>query len=197
MFRRFRSLEFLNFILCSRRSEAFSAVGMASLSDISDNISKLIQQHIRASISDLIPRTLQTLTLVNELISKDSLVHANNGGIPEIIMTAPSNGNLNPDAAAIPDGNLNPNLEVTLISGLQPSSAAGRGFTYKQALSPPNEDFRSDMQASRKGEFYFVKIDNSLVQKEIDILKNSLIGRISMAPGDNPYALDDLKCKLE
>lgn len=185
---------------------------MASLSDLSENIGKLIQQHIRAALTDLILRTLQTLMPGTELIPRDSSLQVNNGDTPEKIMADSStkdkdnsgveaNPNPNPflDPIAImnSDGNPNLNLEDHLISNLQPSLAVGRVLTYKQALSPLDADFHSDMQASRKGEYYSVKIDDSLVQKEICHLQYSLIGRVSMAIGDSPYSLDDLKCKLE
>lgn len=53
------------------------------------------------------------------------------------------------------------------------------------------------MIAQRKGDYFSIKIDDNIVQKEVNHLQNTLIGRVSMAPGDNPYSLEELKSKLE
>lgn len=52
------------------------------------------------------------------------------------------------------------------------------------------------MKAQRKGAFLSVRVDDELVRQEVSHLQNSLIGRLSLASGDTPYALDALVAKL-
>lgn len=48
------------------------------------------------------------------------------------------------------------------------------------------------MKAQRKGDYLSIKIDDELVQREVDHLKDSLIGKITLAFGDSPYLLEEL-----
>lgn len=52
------------------------------------------------------------------------------------------------------------------------------------------------MFAQRKGEYISVKIDDALVNQEVNNLKHSLIGKLSLAPGDKPYSVSELVSKL-
>lgn len=52
------------------------------------------------------------------------------------------------------------------------------------------------MVATRKGDYLSVKIDDSLVQEGVAKLKNSLIGKLTLASGDSPYSLENLENKL-
>lgn len=74
-----------------------------------------------------------------------------------------------------------------------------RGVTYRQTLilDKAVNDTHPNMMAQRKEDFFSVQIDEDLVQQEIQELQNILIGRVSMAPGESPYSLEDLKMKLE
>lgn len=47
-----------------------------------------------------------------------------------------------------------------------------------------------------KGEFLSVKVDDALVKYGISELAHSLIGKLSLAPGDSPYPLDSLYSRL-
>lgn len=51
------------------------------------------------------------------------------------------------------------------------------------------------MIAKRKGEYFSIKINDKLVKKKMTNLQDSLIGKLSLASGDSPYSLDDLKLK--
>lgn len=50
----------------------------------------------------------------------------------------------------------------------------------------------SAMISQRKGEF----LDDALVKYVVSELAHSLIGKLSLAPGDSPYSLDTLHAKL-
>ncbi|KAL8477324.1 hypothetical protein ACS0TY_029575 [Phlomoides rotata] len=53
------------------------------------------------------------------------------------------------------------------------------------------------MVATSKGEFLSVTLDNLLVKRGVEELQNSLIARLILAKGDEPYPLEDLNRKLE
>lgn len=53
------------------------------------------------------------------------------------------------------------------------------------------------MVAQRKGDYFSVTIDDELIQQEVNLLQNTLIGRISMASRDSPYTIEELRLKLE
>ncbi|KAL8542608.1 hypothetical protein ACS0TY_003478 [Phlomoides rotata] len=54
-----------------------------------------------------------------------------------------------------------------------------------------------EMVATRKGEFLSVTLDATLVKRGVEELQNSLIARLIMARGEEPYSLEDLSRKLE
>lgn len=71
--------------------------------------------------------------------------------------------------------------------------------SYSHVVAPPVSD-RADqlgMVAQRKGEYISIKIDDSLMQEGVSKLQNTLIGKVSLATGDKPYTLEDLKSKLD
>ncbi|KAL8509367.1 hypothetical protein ACS0TY_016537 [Phlomoides rotata] len=53
------------------------------------------------------------------------------------------------------------------------------------------------MVATRKGEFLSVTLDDLLVQRGVEKLQNSLIARLILAKGEEPYPLETLTWKLE
>lgn len=72
--------------------------------------------------------------------------------------------------------------------------------SYCQILSPTLKATAqlecTDMVAQRKGEFLSVKVDDALVKNGVSELAHSLIDKLSLAPGDFPYTLDNLSSKL-
>lgn len=72
--------------------------------------------------------------------------------------------------------------------------------SYRQILSLYSKENdmveTSEMVAQRKCEFLSVKIDDALVKYGVSELMHSLIGKLSLAPGDLPYTLDNLYSKL-
>lgn len=48
-----------------------------------------------------------------------------------------------------------------------------------------------------KGEFLSVTIDETLVQQGVSQLQHTLIGKLSLAPRDSPYSMEDLTKKLQ
>lgn len=146
---------------------------MAGIMDLSSSICSLIDQYIRESLPSLISAHMQTLVQVpiQNYHEKD----------------LPSNSK---------------NDNVVLNQFVPPPQAMqdpllGKA-SYKQALTPSSRDIEtlSPMVAIRKGDYFLIKVDDILVQKEVQQLQNSLIKRITLASGDNPYLLDDLTSKL-
>lgn len=78
--------------------------------------------------------------------------------------------------------------------------AAKEGLSYRNILAPPSAvaDLADscDMTAQRKGEYLSIKVDDALVKNGISELAHSLIGKLSLAPGESPYSLDALYSKL-
>lgn len=54
----------------------------------------------------------------------------------------------------------------------------------------------SNMKPQRKGEFFSIKIDDSLVRQNVSHLQTTLIGKLSLAPSDTMYSLEGLREKL-
>ncbi|KAL8503471.1 hypothetical protein ACS0TY_022282 [Phlomoides rotata] len=61
----------------------------------------------------------------------------------------------------------------------------------------PREEIYKEMVATRKGEFLSVTLDTTLVKRGVEELQNSLIVRLILAKGEEPYSLEDLARKLE
>lgn len=80
----------------------------------------------------------------------------------------------------------------------QHNSPLQKGLSFCQVLMPTiySHDDTSDMLPQRKGEFLSVKIDDALVRKGVSQLQHTLIGKLSLVPGDSPYTLENLKMKL-
>lgn len=70
--------------------------------------------------------------------------------------------------------------------------------SFKEVLLPSDHDVDASppMHTQRKGEYLSIKVDNTLVQRNISLLQNSLIGKLTLAQGDAPYSLESLKNKL-
>lgn len=152
------------------------------LSSLTGNITSQISSAVAVALSTqmqtLIPEIMQTLRTASANGS-DAIMGMPPAGITTVVTPSPLN-------------------MIERAMDANQENGEPRALSFKQVLMPDRHknDDSSRMQAQRKDEYLSIKVDKELVKSDISQLQNSLIGRLTLAQGDKPYDLDDLKCKL-
>lgn len=164
---------------------------MVGIDDISSSLCEVIDRQIKKSIAEIM--TLHKNSTNNDT---DGNVHSVNSA--RVIQNILLGGDLARHAQAS-EAHMENIRNMPTIQTASPENPMMGKPSYRHVVSPTeyDRDEQSPMVAQRKGDYISIKIDDSLVQRGVSQLQHTLIGRVSLAPGDKPYTLDDLKLKLD